>query len=76
MATSKLSKKYLTSVPSEVRKKLGLNAGDELEWLPMGTEIIVKIRIKSKEDPLLQIIGMADGKPSDVTRDHNKVLYG
>ncbi len=76
MATSKLSKKYLTSVPSEVRKKFGLGAGDELEWVPMGDEIIVKVRMRTKEDPLLKVIGMAEGEPTDVNRDHNKILYG
>jgi AbrB family looped-hinge helix DNA binding protein len=76
-ATTKVSKKYLTSVPSEVRDKFGLEVGDELEWLPMGTEIVVKPRRKrTGEDPLVQIVGLVEAGPSDVTRDHNKVLYG
>ena len=76
-ATTKVSKKYLTSVPSEVRDKFGLEVGDELEWLPMGTEIVVKPKRKrTGEDPLVQIVGLVEAGPSDVTRDHNKVLYG
>jgi len=77
MATTKVSKKYLTSVPSEVRDKLGIEVGDELEWLQMETEIIVKPRRKrTGEDPLIQIVGLVEAGPSDVTRDHNKILYG
>ena len=77
MAATKISKKYLTSVPSEVRKKFGLEIGDELEWVPMATEIVIKPRRKRiKEDPLLQIIGLIKAKPSDITKHHNKILYG
>jgi len=35
-----------------------------------------KVIGKSKEDPLLQMIGLVEAKESDVTKDHNKVLYG
>lgn len=77
MTTTKVSKKYLTSVPSEVRNKFGLEVGDELEWLPMATEIVVKPkRRRTGEDPLVQIVGLVEAEPSDVTRDHNKILYG
>ena len=31
--------------------------------------------IGKSKDPLLQIIGLAGAKPSDITKDHNKVLY-
>ncbi|MCS4542399.1 MAG: AbrB/MazE/SpoVT family DNA-binding domain-containing protein [Euryarchaeota archaeon] len=77
MATTKVSKKYLTSVPSEIRKIFGLEVGDELEWLPMGAEIVVKLkRKKIKKDPLLQMVGLVEADPSDVTKNHNKILYG
>jgi AbrB family looped-hinge helix DNA binding protein len=77
MATTKVSKKYLTSVPSEVRDKFGLEVGDELEWLSMATEIVVKPKRKrTGEDSLVEIVGLVDAEPSDVTKDHNKVLYG
>jgi len=77
MATTKVSKKYLTSVPSEVRDKFGIEVGDELEWLPMATEIVVKPKRKrTGEDSLAQIVGLVEAGPSDVTRDHNKILYG
>jgi AbrB family looped-hinge helix DNA binding protein len=76
MVTTKVSKKYLTSVPSEIRKEFGLEVGDELEWLPMQSEIIVRPRRKKTKDPLLRMVGLVEAEPSDVTRDHNKILYG
>ncbi|MEW6222514.1 MAG: AbrB/MazE/SpoVT family DNA-binding domain-containing protein [Candidatus Hadarchaeota archaeon] len=77
MATTKVSKKYLTSVPSDVRRMFGLEVGDELEWLPMAAEIVVKPRRKKiKKDPLLQMVGLVEADPSDVTKNHNKILYG
>jgi bifunctional DNA-binding transcriptional regulator/antitoxin component of YhaV-PrlF toxin-antitoxin module len=77
MATTRISKKYLTAVPAEVRRIFQLEAGDELEWLPLKSEIIVKpIKKKGGKDPILEIIGMVDAEPTDVTRDHDKILYG
>jgi bifunctional DNA-binding transcriptional regulator/antitoxin component of YhaV-PrlF toxin-antitoxin module len=77
MATTRISKKYLTAVPAEVRRIFQLEAGDELEWLPLKSEIIVKpIKRKRGRDPILDIIGMVDAEPTDVTRDHDKILYG
>ncbi|MEM2289753.1 MAG: AbrB/MazE/SpoVT family DNA-binding domain-containing protein [Candidatus Hadarchaeales archaeon] len=75
-AITKVSKKYLTSIPSNIRKIFAIEVGDELEWLPMQTEIIVKPKRRVKEDPLLQMIGLLEAEPSDVTKDHNKILYG
>jgi len=77
MAITRISKKYLTAVPAEVRKIFQLEAGDELEWLPLKSEIIIKpIKRKGGKDPILEIIGMVDAEPTDVTRDHDRILYG
>lgn len=51
--------------------------GDGLEWLPMATEIVVKPKRKRTDEDLpVQIVGLVEAGPSDVTRDHNKILYG
>ena len=75
MVVSKISKKYLTSVPAEIRKAFALKAGDELDWLPMGTEILVRPR-KRKHVSLSSLIGILETRPTNVTRDHDRTLYG
>lgn len=43
----------------------------------MDQEVIVKPRkAKKTGDPLLELIGLVHDEPTDVTRDHNKLLYG
>ena len=77
MVTTKVSKKYLTSVQLEAGDKFGIEVGDGLEWLPMATEIVVKPKRKRTDEDLpVQIVGLVEAGPSDVTRDHNKILYG
>lgn len=38
--------------------------------------VTLKADEKSGKDPLLQAIGLVDAEPSDITRDHNRILYG
>jgi AbrB family looped-hinge helix DNA binding protein len=76
MVTTKVSKKYLTSVPSEIRKKFKLEVGDELEWIPMVDEIVVRPKKQTQKDPLTELIGLAEAPPSNITAEHNRILYG
>ena len=77
MVTTKITSKHLTTVPSEVRKRFGLEAEDELEWIPTAVEIIVKPKKKGKGSSLVELIGLLEtGDKTDITRDHNKILYG
>lgn len=76
MSLTKVTAKNLTSVPSEIRKKLNIEPGDELEWIAFNEEIVVKPRKKRRGDPLKEIIGIVQDEPTDVTRDHNRLLYG
>lgn len=77
MTTTKITSKHLTTVPSEVRKRFGLGAGDELEWIPTAAEVIVKPKKRGKGGSLIEMIGLLETRDkTDITRDHNKILYG
>lgn len=77
MPSTKVTSKYLTSVPSEIRKRFSIEPGDALEWIAIDQEVIIKPRkTKKTGDPLLELIGLVNDEPTDVTRDHNKLLYG
>jgi len=52
---TKISKGFQTVVPREIRKKLGLEPGDSLEWEEKGEEVVVKPR---KRKTLKDITGM------------------
>jgi AbrB family looped-hinge helix DNA binding protein len=60
MEHSKVSKKYLTSVPAGIRKVLGLEVGDILVWRVENGKVIIEViknpakALRGKyEDPLL-----------------------
>lgn len=42
IAETRVSPKYTTTVPSAVRKALGLEAGDVIEWHVEGDKIVVR----------------------------------
>jgi len=44
---SKVSKKFLTSIPAKVRKTLGLEVGDILVWDVKGDKVVVRVMNKS-----------------------------
>jgi bifunctional DNA-binding transcriptional regulator/antitoxin component of YhaV-PrlF toxin-antitoxin module len=43
MELSKVSKKYLTSVPARIRKALGLEVGDILAWKVENNKVIIEV---------------------------------
>lgn len=38
--------------------------------------VTLRLDEKSGKDPLLQIIGLAQSRKTDVTKDHDEILYG
>lgn len=38
--------------------------------------ISLQVQIPKKDDPLWDIVGMAEGEDTTVARDHDKYLYG
>lgn len=55
LSETRVSKGFLTVVPSEVRKAVGVREGDRLEWDLRGTEIIIHIR---KPKTIHEIVGL------------------
>ena len=60
MTTSTLTSKGQTTVPRELREKLGLKPGDKLEWDREGMTLQVKKAVKGKKSPLEKWAGSAD----------------
>jgi AbrB family looped-hinge helix DNA binding protein len=46
---TKVTKKYQTTIPEEVRKYLGVKAGEEVEWSVVKAMVIVSRRKKFKD---------------------------
>ena len=47
MEFSRISRKFLVSIPANVRKALGLEVGDILMWDVEGDKVIVRVMKKS-----------------------------
>ena len=55
VSETRVSKGFLTVVPSKVRRVIGVRAGDRLQWRLQGTEIMIRIRRKTS---IQDIVGM------------------
>jgi len=60
MELSKVSKKYLTSVPARIRKALGLEVGDILAWKVGNNKVIIKVIIEVIKNPAKALRGKYD----------------
>lgn len=66
----KVTEKFQVTIPEEVRKKIGLKPGEEVEVLAINdNEILIRRKIKSVKDPLSVLIG----KQQDVEVSPEKV---
>jgi len=72
---TKISKGYQTVFPSEIRRKIGGEPGDEIIWSVIGNDVYLHVRKHGKEDPIKTLIGAFE-TPSedDATRDLDKVI--
>ncbi len=53
---TKVSSGYSTIIPADIRKSLGINPGDILEWIIDGNKIIVKPRKKTQFGDIVGLI--------------------
>lgn len=56
ISETKISSGYSTIVPADIRKSLGINPGDILEWTLDDHEIVVKPRKKMQFDDIVGLI--------------------
>ena len=56
LSETRVSKGFLTVVPSEVRKAIGVRAGDRLQWNLQGSEIMIRIRKKTSIGDIVGLI--------------------
>lgn len=53
---TRVSKGYLTVVPSEVRKAIGVRPGDRLQWHLENGNLMIKIRKKASIEDIVGLI--------------------
>jgi AbrB family looped-hinge helix DNA binding protein len=68
MAKSTITVKYQTTVPKEVRKKLGVGPSDELQWEVRGDHV----RVTASSRALLDLCGRFKVGPGDPVEDVRK----
>lgn len=56
LSETRVSKGYLTVVPSEVRRAVGLREGDRLQWSLRGTEILIRVRRRTSIEDITGMI--------------------
>jgi len=61
--TVKVTRKYQITIPKDVRKKVGIEIGDELRVADKGEFIILRKRRRGKS--LLELAGCWEGYPED-----------
>ncbi|WP_061215167.1 AbrB/MazE/SpoVT family DNA-binding domain-containing protein [Syntrophomonas wolfei] len=80
-AKSTLSSKGQLTIPLEIRKKLGLRQGDQIEISVIDDSIRLRktnefnIPPLAEDDPIFTFIGMGEG-PEDLSEMHDKYIYG
>ncbi|MCY0882417.1 AbrB/MazE/SpoVT family DNA-binding domain-containing protein [Acidianus infernus] len=58
----KITEKYQVTIPKEVREKIGLKPGEEVEVIPLNdNEILVKRKVEKIKNPL-QILLAKEGE--------------
>jgi len=62
-STTRVTRKYQVTIPKEVRKKVGVEVGDELKVMDKGELIILQKASKAKS--LLTFAGCWKGYPED-----------
>ena len=70
---TKISKGFQTVVPSDVRKKFGINPGDIVKWQITKEGVIISFR---KKVTIEDIFGMVDGPKTDAVELKKKVQRG
>jgi len=75
--STKVSKGFQTVVPSRVRKRLKVDAGDEIVWSIVGNELYLRIRKVNKSDPLEDLIGKLPTEvEANATEEIDEVAWG
>lgn len=62
---TRISKGYQTVVPSEVRRRIGGEPGDEIIWSIIGNDVYLRVRKQGAEDPLKELIGAFETRSRD-----------
>ncbi len=57
---------YRITIPKEIREKLNIKIGDELEIIVESGKLLIPI---IKEDPVMMLAGIAEGAPTEIKGD-------
>jgi len=66
---TKISKGFQTVVPAEVRSKFNSKPGDEVIWSIIGEDVFIRIKRRTKKDPIKELIGRFSTIESDNSTD-------
>jgi antitoxin PrlF len=69
---SKVTSRAQTTLPSGVRKALGLRAGDQIAYTIEGDQAVIR-KLSDEEDPALS--GFLDLLERDITKNKGRVLF-
>ncbi len=74
MVETKISKGFKITIPSEIRKELGISENDKVEWLiNQDNEVVIKVK---KKKSLKDIIGIISDENMDSVLDTEKAGMG
>lgn len=74
---TKISSGFQTVVPASIRKKFQSSPGDEVIWSIVGDQVFIRIKKRSKSDPLEELIGkFSTDEIDDATALHDLVVNG
>jgi len=73
LLASKVTARSQTTLPSVVRKALGLRAGDRIAYEVEGDQVVIRKVASEEEDPAL--VGFLDLLGDDVGRNKERVVF-
>jgi AbrB family looped-hinge helix DNA binding protein len=75
IAHSKLTRQGQISVPSEIRRRLGLGPGSVIEWVEEGGQVVVRHSGRHSSEDIHKAL-FAEGKPEPVPLEEMKASIG
>ena len=77
LTKTKISKGYQTVVPAAIRTKFKCEPGDEVIWSIIGDDVFIRLKKRSKVDPIAKLIGQfSTEKSEDATIALDEIVNG
>ncbi|MHA1745164.1 MAG: AbrB/MazE/SpoVT family DNA-binding domain-containing protein [Promethearchaeota archaeon] len=77
LTKTKISKGYQTVVPAVIRTKFKCEPGDEVIWSIIGDDVFIRLKKRTKIDPIKELIGQfSTEKSDDATKAIDEIVNG